>query len=399
MSNNIEDKIKKINTQERNIIRNIDIDADVEDIKSDGNFEDTGELPFNPRVSRKIPEEFYEKKDDEVAAVKKRDRKEKKKRKIGAYNVVVTVLALIFMFTSVFLYSKLDKNEVEMMYVEKKIESEDEGIKGVIKDYMENGKGVMEMLRKIFPNDIVVFNSKSYSFFPVAENVPKNNIDNSNIKKMENGELRYVIDGEVKSYKGIDVSKFQEDIDWEKVAADGVQFAMIRVGARGYGTGEIVHDKYAEQNIEGALNAGIKVGVYFFSQAITEEEAVEEAEFVLDIIKNYDIKYPVVFDTEDVPEADIRTEVLSKDELTDITIKFCETIKKAGYTPAVYANLRWFALSLDIERLADYEKWYAYYDNDLYFPYEISMWQYSETGTVDGVKGKVDMNISFKDYN
>ena len=157
-------------------------------------------------------------------------------------------------------------------------------------------------------------------------------------------------------------------------------------------------DETAIQNIEGALGAGIKVGVYFFSQAITIEEAVEEAEFVIDKIKAYDITYPVIYDTEEIVNDNSRAEGLSKEERTEIAIAFLERVKKAGYTPVIYANLRWFTMYLDIPKLEAYDKWYAYYDKELYFPYRISMWQYTESGQVAGIEGSVDLNISFKDW-
>lgn len=274
----------------------------------------------------------------------------------------------------------------------------DSQIKDTIREYMENGKGTMAMLRELFPENVVVFDSNKYLFLPVYDNVKKNDIENENIKQLENGELVYVENDKQISHKGIDVSKFQGEIDWNKVADSGVEFAIIRIGYRGYGTGALMMDETAIQNIEGALNAKIKVGVYFFSQAITTKEAVEEAEFVIENIKNYDITYPVIFDTEEIVNEDSRADGLSTEERTEIAIAFLERVKKAGYTPAIYANLRWFTMSLDIPELEAYDKWYAYYDKELYFPYKISMWQYSENGQVDGINGSVDLNISFKDW-
>lgn len=274
----------------------------------------------------------------------------------------------------------------------------DSEIKDTIRKYMENGKGTMAMLRELFPENVVVFDSNKYLFLPVYDNVKKNDIINENIRQLENGELAYMEGDKQISHKGIDVSKFQGEIDWNKVADSGVEFAIIRLGYRGYGTGALMMDETAIENIEGALNAKIKVGVYFFSQAITIEEAVEEAEFVIENIKKYDITYPVIYDTEEIVNEDSRADGLSKEERTEIAVAFLERVKKAGYTPAIYANLRWFTMSLDISELDAYDKWYAYYDKELYFPYKISMWQYTENGQVDGINGSVDLNISFKDW-
>lgn len=317
---------------------------------------------------------------------------------IKIYAVLITLLAGTFIVVSLILFRKnrTDEREVsEYVKINEKSESE---VKNIIKDYMENGKGTIAMLRTLFPENIIVYGSNKYSFIPVAENAAKNDIDNDNIAALDSGELQYIVNDKVVSHKGIDVSKYQGEVDWNKVAADGVEFAMIRLGYRGYGSGTLMIDETAIKNIEEASKAGIKVGVYFFSQAVSEKEAVEEAKFVIDNIKKYKITYPIVFDTEEIVNEDTRTEGLSTEELTGIAIAFCEEVKKEGYIPAIYANLRWFALSLDMSELNEYDKWYAYYDKELYFPYKINMWQYTENGTVDGITGNVDLNICFKDY-
>lgn len=213
------------------------------------------------------------------------------------------------------------------------------------------------------------------------------------------GIYQYVVDGKVSSIRGIDVSKYQGEIDWEKVKADGVDFAMIRLGYRGYGEGTLELDPYYLTNVKNATDAGIKVGVYFFSQAITAEEAVEEADMVLKYIKDYPIDYPVVIDTEEVTTYDARANILTRKERTDICITFCEHIREAGYLPMIYANTRYMIMGLELERLLSYDKWFAYYGNDCSFPYEFQMYQYSDTGTVDGIEGHVDLNVSFVDYS
>lgn len=284
--------------------------------------------------------------------------------------------------------NKSNKNEVV----------EDSELKEMVKDYMENGLGTMSMLRELYPENIVIYNNNKYMFLDIYDNLEKNELNQENFKKDSSGEITYEEDGKVVSKKGIDVSKYQGDIDWKKVKASGVDFAMIRVGYRGYGTGAIVEDEKARANIEGATAAGIKVGVYFFSQAITEDEAVEEAEFVINIIKDYNIDYPVAFDTEDIPGDKTRTDELSIQERTNIAKKFCQTIENEDYIPCVYANLKWFVLALDLSELEDYRLWLAGYDTDLYFPYKLDIWQYTESGTVNGVNTTVDMNICFEKY-
>ncbi len=235
---------------------------------------------------------------------------------------------------------------------------------------------------------------------PVDNTLKMANYDFSRLNADDpNNYVYYDGDGREVSIRGIDVSKFQGDIDWKKVAAEGVKFAMIRLGFRGMTAGTLDIDEKYKANIEGALANGIKVGVYFFSEAINVEEAIEEADFVLDNLKGYDVEYPVVFDTEKVTTYDARANGLSMDERTDICLAFCDRIRKAGYTPMIYANIRYMLTGIDIERLEDVEKWYAEYSSDVKFPYEYGILQYSESGRINGINGNVDLDIAFKDYS
>ncbi len=268
--------------------------------------------------------------------------------------------------------------------------------KDSIKAYFgEDGEGTLAMLRNTFKENIVYYDGQ-YRFADINTSLKQNELVKENFGLDENNFITYSESGKVISKKGIDVSKYQGDIDWKKVKADGIDYAIIRVGYRGYGSGLIVEDENAKTNMKNANAAGVKIGVYFFSQAINEKEAVEEAEYVAKIIKKYDIDYPVVFDTEEISGDTSRTEELSVEDRTDITIAFCDKIEELGYKPMVYANIKWFVTALDMARLEKYDKWYAYYDSKLYFPYKISMWQYSDSGDVDGISGNVDMNISFE---
>ena len=236
---------------------------------------------------------------------------------------------------------------------------------------------------------------------PIIPSVPKHNYNWENVKSSKNGLKYYTENGKKASYEGIDVSSHQKDIDWAKVKAAGIDFAIIRVGFRGYGTGAILIDEYFTKNIEGALAAGIKVGVYFFSQALNETEAIEEAELVIEQLKKYKSKitYPVVYDAEDISNDTARTDGLLGAQITSNCIAFCEKIKEAGYTPMIYANKRWFLTRLDLTRLTDYDMWHAAYVDAPDTPYMYTMWQYSASGKVDGISGTVDLNISFKDYS
>ncbi len=235
---------------------------------------------------------------------------------------------------------------------------------------------------------------------PVREDVEHHTYSADGFVKDEAGEYTYQENGETISVKGVDVSKYQAEIDWNKVAADGVEFAIIRLGFRGMGSqGTCELDPYFKQNIEGATAAGVGVGVYFFTQATTVEEAREEARFVIDNLKEYDITWPVVFDTEEITSYKAaRANNLSREVRTACAKAFLEEIAAAGYTPMLYANTRWSIFDLDMGQLGDYDFWYAYYGDDIYYPYQFSMWQYTSSGTVDGIKGNADLNISFKDY-
>lgn len=221
-----------------------------------------------------------------------------------------------------------------------------------------------------------------------------------NFRYNEKGFLEYYENNVKVSLTGIDVSKWQYDVNWKKVAAAGVDYAIIRLGYRGTAAaGNCAMDPYFEQNIKGALDAGLQVGVYYFTQAITEEEAIEEANIVIEALKGYNITFPVIYDTE--YREDGRANDLSNELRTACAKAFCDTILAAGYTPAVYSSTNWCILDLNLEELQGYDFWYAYYGNpeDIYFPYQHTMWQYTDKGRVDGIETNVDLNISFMDYS
>ena len=218
------------------------------------------------------------------------------------------------------------------------------------------------MLRTFFPDEVVLADAGQYYFFPILEDLAKNTYNPESFMADGDGVVHYYEEGERISRKGIDVSRYQDKIDWEKVADDEVDYAFVRLGIRGYTEGEILEDETFQTNIEGALKNDIDVGVYFFTQAMSEEEAEEEAEFVIESIAPYKVTYPVVIDVEAVTSANARSNDLSKEDRTKYCIAFCEKVKEAGYTPMIYGNLKTFMLLLDIEQLEEYDKWFAYYD-------------------------------------
>ena len=222
--------------------------------------------------------------------------------------------------------------------------------------------------------------------------VPENSYDPAGFYE-EGGFKRYKSEDTLASV-GVDVSSHQQEIDWELVAANGVEFAMIRVGYRGYTEGEIQPDDYFTQNIEGALAAGLDVGVYFFSQAMDEQEAREEARFVLDKISGYQLAYPVFFDWEKIG-ADARSDAMDLTSLTTVTDTFCSEIEAAGYQAGLYFNQQLGYEELHLPSLQGYTFWLAEYNDTPSFTYDFDLWQYASDGSVDGIDGDVDLNLAF----
>lgn len=211
----------------------------------------------------------------------------------------------------------------------------------------------------------------------------------------ENGRTYYE-DENYLSRQGIDVSGYQGKIDWGKVKVSGIEFVIIRIGFRGYGqSGTLNLDKRFLENIKGAQAAGLDTGVYIFSQAINEAEAVEEAEFVLSNLDGYELQMPIVYDPESILDDVARTDNVTAEQFTKNSIAFCNRIKEAGFEPMIYSNMLWEAFNLNIEELRDYPFWYADYETLPQTPYAYTMWQYSSEGVVDGVSGAVDLDIQF----
>ena len=205
-----------------------------------------------------------------------------------------------------------------------------------------------------------------------------------------------------KVFNGIDVSVYQGTIDWTKVSESGIDFAMIRAGYRGYGDkGSLVEDTMFAKNALGAKINKIDIGVYFYSQAINIEEAKEEAKCVVSLIKKYgiDVKYPIAIDTELSPMGTGRADNISKEKRTEVVKAFCETIKQLGYKPMIYANKYWLYDNLNVQQISRYDIWLAHYIESTDYKYQYMMWQYTNTGKVDGITGNVDKNYCYKKYN
>lgn len=193
---------------------------------------------------------------------------------------------------------------------------------------------------------------------------------------------------------GIDVSAHQGEIDWNQLAAAGVKFAIVRIGYRGYVYGGLRADDYYLQNITGAQAAGIQVGAYFFSQALSVGEAREEAEFALQLLEGIELDLPLVFDWESMGEESRTSEIWPR-TLTNITKTFCETVKAGGYKPMIYFNSNQARDLMHMEELTDYPFWLAMYDITMEFPYKFQIWQYSNKGKLPGIQSNVDLNLMF----
>ena len=206
--------------------------------------------------------------------------------------------------------------------------------------------------------------------------------------------------GEKISHLGCDLSYHNKNVNFDELKAAGCEFVMLRCGYRGYSAGGLAKDEKFDTYASEAQRVGLKIGVYFFTQALTVEEAKEEAEFTLSLIENYDISYPVAFDTEYIDDEEARTNTTEiSDELrSDICVAFCERISEEGYYPMIYASENWFRRSLELEPIRKYDFWAPQYLEENDFLYDFTMWQYTDEGEIPGVSGPVDLDISMVDY-
>ncbi len=206
----------------------------------------------------------------------------------------------------------------------------------------------------------------------------------------------YLLLQNLPSYAGVDVSAYQGDIDWEAVKASGIDFAIIRLGYRGYESGKLVKDERAEDNLTGALDAGLQVGAYFFSQALNTKEVDEEIAFMLEILGERYLAMPIVLDWE-IPAATARTRNMDARTLTDLQLHFCESMEERGYQPMIYFNWHQSEHLYYLPELEDYPFWLALYQDRMTYPWKVEMWQYTASGTVPGINGPVDLNVYMPD--
>lgn len=270
----------------------------------------------------------------------------------------------------------------------------------------EDSEGVSEVTSETTSEDdpseggtktLVTFADGREQWYSISKYLPQNEYDETGFV-MGNGRMAYYVEGNKESYVGIDISKYQGYIDFNEVKKDGVDFVIIKLGSRGYSTGQLTLDDYFQDNIKRATDAGLEVGVSFSSQAITVDEAKEEAAFVLQYLQDYDISYPVIFEMEHVVNDTARIDTLTKEDKTQITKAFLEDIEAAGYNAMFSGDKAWLFADINYAALSSYDVRLEQQEDLPDYPYRFYMWQYTQKGTVDGISGEVPLNICFIDY-
>lgn len=241
---------------------------------------------------------------------------------------------------------------------------------------------------------VYLYDGYDWVWMTPLEGVPVNKLTADDFTDA-GGLVRYT-GSEYTVLRGVDVSEHQQGIDWNSVASSGISYAYIRLGWRGYTEGGLFEDTFYRENMTGAQQAGLRCGVYFFSQAINVAEAIEEAEYVLERLSDYRVTMPVVYDWEFVESENARTAELSVEGRTACAVAFCETIRRAGYTPCVYFNRKLGYYGYDLTKLTDYMFWFALPESPFpNFYYACDMWQYSFTDSVPGIREGADLNLWF----
>ncbi len=234
----------------------------------------------------------------------------------------------------------------------------------------------------------------------ISPYLTKNTYDYTKLEEKA-GLKRYMENGKKISYVGADISRETGSVNFSGLKTAGVDYVMIRLGSRGYSTGQIALDENFKENIEGAIAEGLGVGVYFYSQAISQDEAVQEANLVLQNLEPYKtaIKYPVAFDMGFVANDASRIDGLSREDRTAIAASFLEVVRAGGYVPMLYGDKEWLLKEIDLAKLQDYDVWLSQDEDIPDYPYQYAMWQYTSTGVVNGIKGDANLNICFIGYS
>ena len=268
-----------------------------------------------------------------------------------------------------------------------------------IQSSFESGNSTISMLRDLFPDDLVVMWEGRYYFYPVNRNLEMNVFDETDFSLGEHGFMEYIGENDAVSVShGIDVSSLNGEIDWQKVAEDGIAFTMLRAACRDSDDELIADERFAE-NLSGAKAAGLRTGCYVDLDVDTKEAAENLADFVLSnpAMSQQEKGAPIAV-REQIPDHTSSLSGQTREEWTQSVIAFCSKVKKAGFAPVIYANTAAFNMLLKMDELTEYDKWLADYGDYLYFPYKFSCWQYSIQGTVEGIEGDVALDLSVTVY-
>lgn len=344
----------------------------------------------------------------------------RKKSRLGLIVAVVLLSVLVLVLTAGFIREKMQNRELNARIAQleeklgepvdiEKIMADSEGrempngeiyySRETIKQKARDAVSLTELMAMIFSDKAVYYDGEKYIYADLSEDLKKHDYDLSRISTDKRTGFKHYSDGSGRTgLVGIDVSTWQGDIDWERVSREGIQFAFLRAGYRGYESGNIYEDDTVRANLEGAAANGVPVGLYFYSQAATPAEAVEEADLLLELASEYKVTWPIVFDMELEESASSRTRNLTPDQRSEIAVAFCDRIASGGYTPMIYGNMRMLCGEMDPEKIGKYSKWLAQYFFKPRYPYEFGIWQYTSEGIVDGIDGYVDLNIAFVDY-
>lgn len=244
---------------------------------------------------------------------------------------------------------------------------------------------------------LVINRDGSEEWVLITPYLPKNDYDYTNLVS-QSGRMAYYTDSRVTSYLGVTIDKYDDYVDFGLLRDDGIDYVMVRVGVRGYGTGTITLDDYYTDNISRANQAGLNVGLYFTSQAITVEEATEEAVALISVAQENKITYPLAIDIGFILNDTSRIEDLSKTEKTEIIRAFADTVKEAGFNCVIHADKEFLIKEIDLSKFSDVDIWLDNNGDLPDYPYAFTMWEYASNGTVNGISGPADLSISFIDY-
>ena len=286
--------------------------------------------------------------------------------------------------------SKEEKEQAKELESNKKteVESEEE------EETTEDGKDPMDDGK----HTLIEYSDGTTEWVVISPYLAKNTYDFTKLMSTDD-QMKYVEDGKSISFIGVDISKYQGEVDFYQLKDAGIDYVMLRVGARGYSSGQIMIDEYFATNIQKATEAGLDIGVYFYSQALTEAEAVEEANVVIQNLAGYTLQYPVAFDMEYVENDTARVESLSRADKTKITKAFLDTIQAAGYRAMIYGDKEWLIKRIDLSQLTDYDVWLSQQKDIPDYPYKFVMWQYTTSAEIRGIDGYANLNVCFIDYS